>query len=113
MYVKMPFGLMNARATFQRAMNIDFFDEKDKLILIYLDDITVFSAYDDQHLEHLRKVFQKCRKFCILLNPKKSNFGMQEEKFLGKIISKEEIKIDPSRVEAIMKISTHKSKKEV
>ena len=78
MYAKIPFGLMNVGATFQWAMDIAFVDEKDKFIVIYLDDITIFSDSDDQHLEHLRNVFQKCRKFGISLNPKKSNFGMQE-----------------------------------
>jgi hypothetical protein len=113
MYAKMPFGLMNAGETFQRAMDISFSEEKDKFIMIYLDDIMVFSDSDEQHLEHLKKVFQKCRKFGISLNPKKSNFGMQEGKLLGHIISKEGIKIDPNRVEGIMKINTPRSKKEV
>jgi hypothetical protein len=73
----------------------------------------VFSNSDDKHLEHLRKVFQKCRKFGISLNPKKSNFWIQEGKLLGHIISKEGIKIDPNIVEGIMKIGTPWSKKEV
>ena len=50
MYSKMPFGLMNARATFQRAMDIAFAEEKDKFVVIYLDDITVFSASNELHL---------------------------------------------------------------
>jgi hypothetical protein len=113
MYAKMPFGLMNVGATFQREMDIAFVDEKDKFIVIYLDDITVYSASDKQHLEHLKKVFQKCRKFGISLNPKKSHFGVEEGKLLGHIISKEGIKIDPNRVEGILKIDTPRSKKEV
>jgi hypothetical protein len=113
MYAKMPFGLMNAGATFQRDMDIAFAEEKDKFIVIYLDDITVYSDSDEQHLEHLKKVFQKCKKFDISLNPKKSHFRMQEGKLLGHIISKEGIKIDPSRVEGILKINTPRSKKEV
>jgi hypothetical protein len=95
MYAKMPFGIMNAGETFQRDMDIDFADEKDKFIVIYLDDITVYSASDEEHLKHLRRAFQKCRKFRISLNPKKSNFTMEEGKLLGHIISKEGIKVDP------------------
>jgi hypothetical protein len=106
MYAKMSFGLMNAGATFQRAMDIAFADEKDKFIVIYLDDITVYSTSDKQHLEHLKRVFQKCRKFSISLNPKKSRFAVEKGKLLGHIISKEGIKIDPSRVEGILKIGT-------
>ena len=54
MYVKMPFGLMNAKATFQRAMDIAFAKEIHDFLVIYLDDITIFSKSDCQHLDHLR-----------------------------------------------------------
>ena len=53
MYKKIPFGLMNIGGTFQWAMDITFFEEKDKFVVIYLDDITVFSNSDDDHLRHL------------------------------------------------------------
>jgi hypothetical protein len=59
MYAKIPFGLMNAGETFQRAMDIAFIGEKDKFVVIYLDDITVFSRSDKEHCCHLRKVFLK------------------------------------------------------
>jgi hypothetical protein len=113
MYAKMPFGLMNAGETFQMAMDIDFVDEKDKFIVIYLDDITVFSDSNDEHLKHFKRVFQKCRKFDISLNPMKSNFGMQEGKILGHIISKEGIKIYPNRVATNLNIDTPRRKNEV
>jgi hypothetical protein len=54
MYEKMPFGLINAGATFQRAMDIDFAGERDKFVVIYLDDITVFSKSDEDHFQHLK-----------------------------------------------------------
>jgi hypothetical protein len=53
MYDKMPFVLMNAGATFQRAMDIVFFGGKDRFMVIYLDDITIFSKSDEKHLHHL------------------------------------------------------------
>ena len=53
MYVKMPLGLMNAGETFQRTMDIDFADEKDRFIVISLDDITTFSKFIEDHLQHL------------------------------------------------------------
>jgi hypothetical protein len=81
--------------------------------MIYLDDITVYSNSDEQHLEHLKRVFQKCRRFKISLNLKKSHFRMKEGKLLGHIISKEGINIDPNRVEGILKINTQRSKKKV
>ena len=104
---------MNVGATFQRAMDIAFAEEKDKFVVIYLDDITVYSNSNLQHMKHLKKVFLKCRKFGISLNPKNSHFDMLEGKLLGHIISKDGIRIDPSRVEAIRKIDFPRRKKEV
>lgn len=60
MYSKIPFGLMNVGATFQRAMNIAFSEQKDKFVVMYLDDITVYSKYDEKHLRHLERFFLKC-----------------------------------------------------
>ena len=57
MYFKMPFGLMNFGATFQRVMDIAFAKEIHEFLVIYLDDITIFSKTDNEHLDHLRKVF--------------------------------------------------------
>ena len=108
MYAKMPFGLMNVGATFQREMGIVFLEEKDKFVVIYLDDITVYSNNDRDHLEHLRRVFLKCRKFGVSLNPKKSNISMKEGKFLGHVIFEEGIRIDLGRVASIQKIGMPK-----
>jgi hypothetical protein len=113
MYAKMPFGLMNAGETFQRAMDITFIGERDKFVVIYLDDITIFSMIDKEHCHHLRKVFQKCRKFGLSLNPKKSLFTMKEGKLLGHIVSTKGVKIDPNRVEAIQTLTLPISKKKV
>ena len=82
-------------------MEIAFANEKDVVLVIYLDDLTVFSGSDDEHLHHLRIVFPRCRNFWISLNPKKIIFAMDKDKLLGHIISKDGIRIDPSRVEAI------------
>jgi len=113
MYSKMPFGLINVGATFQRATGISFSEERDKFVVIYLDDITVFSKNYERHIQHLEKVFQKCIKFGVSLNSKKSHFALEEGKLLGNIISKDGIRIDPSRVEAIEKIDIPRSRKEV
>ena len=78
---------MNAGETFQPAMDIAFVDENDKILVIYLDDITIFSKSDEEHVAHLLRMFKKCRKFGISLNPKKSFFAMKEGKLLRHIIS--------------------------
>jgi hypothetical protein len=60
MYDKMPFGFMNIGDTFQRTMDITFIGERDKFVVIYLDDLTVFSKSDEDHLLHLKQTFEKC-----------------------------------------------------
>jgi len=112
-YVKIPFGLKNLGATFQRAMDITFEKEIHDFLVIYLDDLNVFSRSDQQHLDHLRQVFLKCREYGISLNHKKSLFGLEEGKLLGHIISKDGIRIDPTRIEANLQIPHPRNIKEL
>eukprot|EP00253_Pinus_taeda_P025706 PITA_25706 len=109
----MPFGLKNARETFQQAMDIAFAKEIHDFLVIYLDDLTVFSKSDQQHLDHLKQVFLKCRQYGISLNPKNSLFGLEEGKLMGHIISKDGIRIDTARVEAILQILHPRNVKEL
>jgi hypothetical protein len=81
MYKKIPFGLMNAGATFQSDMDISFIGEKDRFVVIYPDDITVFSASNEEHLQHLKHTFEKCRRYGISPNPLKSHLPWKKEKF--------------------------------
>jgi hypothetical protein len=111
MYEKIPFRMMNVGATFQRAMDIAFVGEKYKFMAIYLDDITIFSKSDDEHLQHLEQIFRKCRRYGISLNPRKSHFSMPEGKLLSHIISTGGIKIDPKRVDFIQEIEIPRNKK--
>ena len=111
MYAKMLFGLMNAGATFQHAMDIAFANERDKFVVIYMDDITIYSRWDKDHIRHLESVLIKCRKYGISLNPRKSNFALEEGKLLGHIISKEGIRIDPDKVKGILRVEEPRSKK--
>jgi hypothetical protein len=94
-------------------MDIAFIREKDQFLVIYLDDITVFFGSDKEHCYHLRKVFLKCQRFGLSLNPNKSLFSMKEGKLLGRILSAEGFRIDPSRVEVIQTLSLLRSRKEV
>lgn len=103
-YSRMPFGLINAGATFQRAMNSSFRDLRDKIIVIYLDDLTVYSKRRKHHLRDLERVLERCRQHGISLNPKKSVFFVEEGKLLGHIVSREGIRIDPERVKAIQSL---------
>ena len=94
-------------------MDIAFAKEIHDFLVIYLKDLTICSKSDQQHLDNLRQVFLKCRKYGISLNPKKSLFGLEEGKLLGHIISKDGIRIDPARIEAIMQIPHHRNVKEL
>ena len=91
-------------------MDIAFIGERDKFLVIYLDDILVFSKSNKEHSQHLRKVFSKCRRFVLSLNPKKSLFSMKEGELLGNIVSVDGIIIDSNRVEAIQALSPPRSK---
>ena len=70
-------------------------------VVVYLDDVTVFSKRREDHAFHLKLIFHRCRKHGISLNPKKSIFAVLEGKLLGHIISKKGISIDQERVEAL------------
>jgi hypothetical protein len=113
MYDTMPFGLMNERVTFHREMDIAFVGERDNFVVIYVNDLTIFSNSDEEHLVHLRQTFDKCRKFGLSLNPKQSHFSMQEGKLLGHIVSKDGIKVDPKRIEAIDLINIPRNRKKI
>eukprot|EP00253_Pinus_taeda_P025344 PITA_25344 len=112
-YVKIPFGLKNAGATFQRAMDIAFAKEIHDFLFVYLDDLTPFSKSNQEHLKHLRQIFITCRKYGISLNPKKSLFSLEEGKLLGHTISKYGIRIDPERIQAILQIPYPRNIKEL
>eukprot|EP00253_Pinus_taeda_P011737 PITA_11737 len=112
-YVKMPFGLKNPSATFQRAMDIAFSKEIGDFLVVYLDELTPFSKSDQEHLKHLRKIFMTCRKYGISLKPKKSLFALEKGKLLGHIISKDGIRIVPERIQAILQIPYPRNIKEL
>ena len=86
-YRIMPFSLINARDTFQRAMDYAFRDLVKKCIIIYMDDLTVFSRCREDHVSDLRRIFQRCRRYGISLNPKKCMFAFTKGKLLGHVIS--------------------------
>jgi hypothetical protein len=102
---------LNACATFQRAMDFSFKELMGKFIEIYQDDLTLFSKDRSDHVSHLKQVFERCRKYGISLNPAKSVLSVDEGKLLGHIISKDGVKIDPERVEAIKRIPLPQTKK--
>jgi hypothetical protein len=100
-YRKMPFGLKNAGATFQRAMSFAFHDLKH-IVEAYLDDLASRSCKRKDHPTHLRLIFERCRYFRIRLNPNKCSFCVTSGCLLGFIVSTTGIMVDPLKVEAII-----------
>ena len=103
-YQKMPFGLINVGAIFQRVMDIAFKRLINKSVVVYLDDIIVFSKKRSSHLHDLKQIFERCKRYGISLNPKKSFFALDQGKLLGFIVSKDGIYIDPNRIKEISNI---------
>ena len=78
-------------------MDIVFSKEKENMVVVYLDDITIFSRREEDHLKHLENILLKCRRFGISLNPTKIIFSLTSGKLLGHIISKDGINMIQAR----------------
>jgi transposase InsO family protein len=100
-YKVMCFGLSNAPATFQSLMNDIFKEEIGKFVVIYLDDILIFSDTPQEHLDHLRRVLERLRQHQLYAQMPKCEFGLSELKFLGHIIGEFGVKPDPAKVEVV------------
>jgi len=109
-WVVMTFGLKNAGATYQRAMNLIFHDLLGVILEIYIDDIVVKSDYMKNHLADLRLAFERMRRYGLKMNPLKCVFIVSAGKFLGFIIHENGVEIDPTKVEAIQKIRPPQNK---
>ena len=97
----MPFGLCNAVATFQRLMDLVLAGLNLDIRLVYFDDIIVFSATPEQHLERLKCVFRRLQEANLKLKPSKCCLMQTEVSFLGHIISGEGISTDPEKIKLI------------
>ena len=106
-YQKMPFGLKNAEATFQREMTLIFHDLKS-IIEVFLDDLAAHSHMRMRHSYHLSLVFERCHHYLVRLNPHKCIFCVKFSHILGFIVSKEGIRVDSLKVEAILQLSPPK-----
>ena len=111
-WLVMPFGLKNAGATYQRAMNSMFHDFIEKFMEVYIDDIVEKSSEDD-HLNHLRQSFERMRQYGLKMNPLKCVFGVYVGDFLGFVVHKKGIKINQNKTKAIVETKAPSTKKEL
>ncbi|MCO5589453.1 hypothetical protein L7F22_043420 [Adiantum nelumboides] len=98
-FLVMPFGLTNALATFNRMMD-RILRPHQKVVGTFFDDMIVYSKNEEEHRHHLAIVFKELRNHRLLINAKKSEFFLEEIHFLGHIVSKDGVKMDPAKVEA-------------
>jgi hypothetical protein len=97
-YLVMSFGLTNAPAYFMYLMNSVFMPELDKFVVVFIDDILIYSKTEEDHADHLRVILQRLRDHCLYVKFSKCEFWLDSVKFLGHTISSEGISVDPTKV---------------
>ena len=104
-FTRMPFGVKNAPATFQRLVNHVLKDYINKIILVYMVDIIVIGTSLQEHVTNIRKVFKRLKEHNFKIQIDKSEFFHKEVVYLGHIVSKDGIKPNPNKIAAVKQIS--------
>ncbi|CAA0821927.1 Uncharacterized mitochondrial protein AtMg00860, partial [Striga hermonthica] len=112
-FVVMPFGLSNAPDVFMDLMNRVFHPFLDQFVIVFIDDILVYSRAIDQHKEHLRNVLETLRREKLYAKFSKCEFWLDRVAFLGHIVTARGIEVDPSKIEAVSKWDTPRSAADV
>jgi hypothetical protein len=101
-FTVMSFGLTNALAFFMNLMNSVFMDYLDKFVVVFIDDILIYSQSEGEHVNHLKMVLQRLREHQLYAKLSKCEFWINEVLFLGHIINKEGLTVDPKKVADIL-----------
>jgi hypothetical protein len=112
-WIAMTFGLKNAGATYQRAMNYIFHELIGRIVEIYIDDVVVKSKRYKEHLENLRKTLECARKHGLKMNPNKCALSISAGQFLGFLIHERGIEVGQKSISAIDNIKAPSNKKEL
>ena len=97
----MSFGLTNAPAAFMDLMNRVFKDYLDRFVIVFIDDILIYSSSEEEHEYHLRLVLQRLREHQLYAKFSKCEFWLPQVAFLGHIVGKDGVLVDPSKIEAV------------
>jgi hypothetical protein len=111
--VVMTFGMKNAGAMYQRALNLIFHDLLRVLMEVYIDDIVVKLVGFKEHMSDLKLSLERMKKYGLRMNPLKCAFGVTSGRFLGFIVHEHDIQIDPKKIESIRKIREPVCKKDI
>ena len=110
----MPFGMTNASATFQQLINQVLHHKLDYIVIVYLDDILIYTkGTKEEHERETKEVLALLQKHDIRLNEEKSEFTKKEVTFLGTIISRDGLRIEPEKTKAVREWPTLRTVKEV
>jgi hypothetical protein len=101
-YTVMSFGLINAPAYFMYLMNKVFGEFLDKFVVVFIDDILIFSKTEEEQAEHIRLVLQKLREHKLYAKRSKCEFWLKEISFLGHVVSNGGIVVDPGKVQDVL-----------
>ena len=112
-YRRMPFGLCNAPATFQRCMTSIFSDMVEDIIEIFMDDFSVFGASFNLCLKNLSLILQRCEETSLVLNWEKCHFMVRSGIVLGHVISKKGIEVDKAKIEVMKSLPPPRTVKDV
>jgi hypothetical protein len=102
-FVVMPFGLTNAPAIFMDLINRVFRSYLDKFVVVFIDDILIYSSSQMEHAYHLREVLETLRRNKLYAKLSKCEFWLNEVVFLGHVISEKGISVDPKKIEVVLK----------
>jgi hypothetical protein len=112
-YLVVPFGLTNAPAIFMNLMNKIFMPYLDKFVIVFIDDILVYSKDKSDHAKHLRTVLQTLREHQLHAKFSKCEFWLDRVEFLGHVITKEGIAVNPDKVQTVLEWQAPKNVKEI
>jgi hypothetical protein len=112
-YTVMPFGLTNAPSYFMNMMNKVFMEFLDKFVIVFIDNILVYSKSKEEHETHLRAILEKLREHKLYAKFSKCEFWLSEVGFLGHIVTKDGIAVDPAKVTAVTEWEPPKNVREV